>query len=69
VSGAAFGFLAAQRFCSVAAFGFLRLMLFGSAQSTLAARQAAVAASQQQALLHNWAGCKELLVAMAAQIA
>jgi len=40
----------ARRFDSAAAFGFRRLILFGSSQSTLAARQAAAATSQQQ---HN----------------
>ena len=43
-----FGFVAAWRFGSFAAFGFRRLILFGSSQSTLAARQAAGEMSQQQ---------------------
>jgi hypothetical protein len=49
-SFAAFGFLVARRFWPRVGFGFRRLIRFGSAQSTLSARQAAVATHQQQ---HN----------------
>ncbi len=44
-SGAAFGFLQLIRFGSVAGFGLLRLIGSRSGQSTLVARQAAIAAS------------------------
>jgi len=45
-----FGLRAARRFGTFAAFGFLHLIHFGTAQSTLGARQAATATSQ---LRHN----------------
>jgi hypothetical protein len=49
-SGEAFGFLVVRRFGFITGFGLLRLTLCGSAQSTLAARQATNPTHQQQ---HN----------------